>query len=248
MREDLITLPGESWSWQRHAKEHLLNHYGLFRILRRAIVMSLEHSTRAERRIRTPARDILQHLRDARLCKEGTPRLSGPDARPDVHWSPAEAIAVIAWHTEAPRSRQQKRQQMISAQGRERLPFRQRRQFAKVDSCCAGTSYSSQTTKTSKQRRKGHRKRCKKKLCCDLRHRARLFRDIKLGGPSLVVRIDSSCSREHRLRNLPIGKLPQFVPVKVASDPRLASVRRRSRCNRQESQDCRPCIMFRTAQ
>ena len=28
---------------------------------------------------------------------------SGPcsDARPDVHWSPAEALAVIAWHREA---------------------------------------------------------------------------------------------------------------------------------------------------
>ena len=29
-REDLMTLLGESWSWQRHAKEHLLHHCGSF--------------------------------------------------------------------------------------------------------------------------------------------------------------------------------------------------------------------------
>ena len=27
--------------------------------------------------------------------------LSDPDARPDVHWSPGEASAVVAWHREA---------------------------------------------------------------------------------------------------------------------------------------------------
>ena len=40
VREDLMTLPVESWSWQRHAKEHLLHHCGHLRTLRRVIVMA----------------------------------------------------------------------------------------------------------------------------------------------------------------------------------------------------------------
>ena len=39
VREDLMTHPGKPWSWQRHAKEHLLHHCGNFRTLRRVIVM-----------------------------------------------------------------------------------------------------------------------------------------------------------------------------------------------------------------
>ena len=39
VREDLMTLCKESWSWQRHAKEHLLHHCGQFRTLRTVIVM-----------------------------------------------------------------------------------------------------------------------------------------------------------------------------------------------------------------
>ena len=39
VREGLMTLPGESWSWQRHAKEHFFHHCGHFRTLRRVIVM-----------------------------------------------------------------------------------------------------------------------------------------------------------------------------------------------------------------
>ena len=54
------------------------------------------------RRIRTPARDALSDLRDARVCSKGQLLgLSDPDARSDVHWPPAEASAVIAWHKEA---------------------------------------------------------------------------------------------------------------------------------------------------
>ena len=39
VREDQMTLLGESWSWQRHEKEHLHHHCGHFRNLRRVIVM-----------------------------------------------------------------------------------------------------------------------------------------------------------------------------------------------------------------
>ena len=38
--------------------------------------------------------------------------LTNPDARPDVHWSPAEASAVIAWHREAAAPETAKRQLM----------------------------------------------------------------------------------------------------------------------------------------
>ena len=42
VREDLMTLPWESWSWQRLAKEHLPHHSGHFRTLRRVIVIVAE--------------------------------------------------------------------------------------------------------------------------------------------------------------------------------------------------------------
>ena len=54
------------------------------------------------RRIRTPPRDTLSDLRDARVCsKVQLFGLSDPDARPDVHWPPAEVS----------RSRQQSRKE-----------------------------------------------------------------------------------------------------------------------------------------
>ena len=39
VRKDLMTLVGESWSWQRHGTEHLLCHCSHFRTPRRVIVM-----------------------------------------------------------------------------------------------------------------------------------------------------------------------------------------------------------------
>ena len=71
VRENLMTLPRECWSWQRHAKEHLLHRCGHFRTLRRVV----------------GSWPLLG--------------LSEPGARPDVHWPPAEASAVIVWHREA---------------------------------------------------------------------------------------------------------------------------------------------------
>ena len=54
------------------------------------------------RRTRTPTRDTLSDLRDARVCSQGQLfGLSDPDDRPDVHRPPARASAVSAWHREA---------------------------------------------------------------------------------------------------------------------------------------------------
>ena len=71
------------------------------------------------RRIRTPARDTLSDLRDARVCGKGQLLgLSDPDARPDVHWPPAEASVVIAWHREAAALEAVKKQHMELASAR----------------------------------------------------------------------------------------------------------------------------------
>ena len=119
VREDLMTLPGESWSWQRHAKEHLLHHCGHFRTLRRVIVMVA--GALDEGRIGGFER---QHATLCQICGilESAAKdsghdlawrwpllgLSDSDARPDVHWSPAEDSEVIAGQRKRPRSRQQR--------------------------------------------------------------------------------------------------------------------------------------------
>ena len=107
-----MTLLGKSWSWQRHAKEHLLHHCGHFRTLRR-VFMIVAGGVDAGRiggferqqALMCQIRGILDSapkdgghdltLGWALVC------LSIPDARPDVQWSPADASAVIAWYREA---------------------------------------------------------------------------------------------------------------------------------------------------
>ena len=107
VREDLMTLPRESWSWQRHAKEHLLHHCGHFRTLRRVIVMVA--GALDEGRIGGFER---QHATLCQICGilESAAKdsghdlawtwpslgLSDSDARPDVHWPPAQVSTVIA--------------------------------------------------------------------------------------------------------------------------------------------------------
>ena len=89
VREDLTTLPEESASWELHAEEYPLQHCGHLRRLSGVIVMvtgDLDEGRIGgfERQVRRSA------AKDSRLdCP--------PDARPDVHWLPAEAPAVIAW-------------------------------------------------------------------------------------------------------------------------------------------------------
>ena len=70
--------------------------------------------------------------------------MSDPDARLGVHWSPAEASAVIAWHREAAALQTAKKQLMTpigkaTPKVKSEHHFRRRRQFAKVGSCCGET-------------------------------------------------------------------------------------------------------------
>ena len=96
VRDDLVTLPEEPGSWQRHAKEHLFHHCGHFRIQRRVIVMVARALDEGERGgFRTPAHDVVSGLRVAGSYNErlwprldwGWPELglSVTDDRPDAH-------------------------------------------------------------------------------------------------------------------------------------------------------------------
>ena len=109
-REYGMTLPAVSWSWQRHAKEHLHHHCGHFRTLRRFIVMvadtvddgrigGLERQNAVLCQIcgilESAANDSSHDLAwDWPLLG-----LSDPDARPDVHWSPIEASGASSLPT-----------------------------------------------------------------------------------------------------------------------------------------------------
>ena len=59
--------------------------------------------------VRSTGYSILQR----RTCGWPLLGLADSDARPDVHWSPAEASAVVAWHREAAAFETGKRQLMI---------------------------------------------------------------------------------------------------------------------------------------
>ena len=85
-RKDLVTLVGESWSWQRYAREHLLRHCGHFRTPRREIVMVA--GVLDEGRIDSvPLCQICGVLVSARK-----------DSGPDMTW---RCPCFIAWHSGA---------------------------------------------------------------------------------------------------------------------------------------------------
>ena len=123
-----MRLPGESWSWQRHAQEHRLHHCGHFRTLRRVIVMAPgafdEGSEGSNDSTQCDAKMFEAFESAARDCGHdltgGWPLLglSGPNARADLRWSPAEASAVISWLREAAALETAKKQlEMIFAKG-----------------------------------------------------------------------------------------------------------------------------------
>ena len=97
--EDLMTLPGECSSWQRHAKEQILHHCGHYRTIRRVIEGRLGGFERQLAVLcqiygvlESAAKDSGHDLAWAWPLLG----LADPDARPDVHWSQAEASVVIA--------------------------------------------------------------------------------------------------------------------------------------------------------
>ena len=106
--------------------------------------------------IRTPAGDALSDLRDAPVSNKGQLLgLSDSDARPDVHWLPAEASAAIAWHSEAAALETAREQHRELAFARAVPAWRSIRRP------CGDTSQSSQAARTGEERRKGRRRRGK---------------------------------------------------------------------------------------
>lgn len=111
-REAMGVLPGESWSWGRHCKEHLLPHIRTFRTLRRlavAVAAGLDEGRvggtermaayfhHLYRVIETAAKDPGHEL------TWGFPILGvhDPDApRPAAGWSTGETAALAAYHRE----------------------------------------------------------------------------------------------------------------------------------------------------
>ena len=101
-----MTLPGESRSWQRHAKKHLLHHCGHFR------------------RVTVMAAGALDEGRiggfDAGFVKCSSAKDGGHEltwAWP-LHWSPAESSAIIAWQRVSAELEAAK-QQLTSVPGKE---------------------------------------------------------------------------------------------------------------------------------
>ena len=111
VKKDLGVLPGESWSWTRHAYEEVLGHCGHFKSLKRFICMvaaaldegragSLERQqamlcqiyTVCESAAKDPSHDLAW----------GWPVLGirDPEGRAQPGWAPVESAAVIAFHRE----------------------------------------------------------------------------------------------------------------------------------------------------
>ena len=111
VKKDLGVLPGESWSWTRHAYEEVIGHCGHFKSLKRFICMvaaaldegrsgSLERQqamlcqiyTVCESAAKDPSHDLAW----------GWPVLGirDPEGRAQPGWAPAESAAVIAFHRE----------------------------------------------------------------------------------------------------------------------------------------------------
>ena len=157
------------------------------------------------RRIRAPACHAVPDLRRTRIPSEGHwPRsgrqfgsfgLCGPDAQPNVHWSPAEVLAVVAWYRIAAALETAKKQLVASIgwgtpEDKERESLRQppRRQLAKADPRNE-TCRSSRKVGTGRQGRKVQRWRGTLRPGRDLhdarpaqlRDRGRRFPPIKSG-------------------------------------------------------------------
>ena len=149
------------------------------------------------------------------------PLLGLPEyTRPDVHWSPAEASAVIAWHREAA-ALETAKQQLMTPTGKAPPKVTSEHfsddddSFRKQTSFCGGTSHSSQATRIRKHRRKGKRSRGKLRTSRDLhdgpvrpRDRAWQFPRHQSGWPMFFALMSSFSSGT---------KFTKFVSEKIAT-------------------------------
>ena len=107
--EDLRVLPGESWSWLRHAESELLPSCGTFATLKRVIVMvacALDEgravSLEAQQAFLVHVYRVLEQAakEDKHDLGYGWPILGVPDpvARRRPAWAPAEAAALASYY------------------------------------------------------------------------------------------------------------------------------------------------------
>ena len=235
----------------RHAKEHLLQHCGHFRTLRRVIVMVA--GALDEGRIGGFERQHAMLCQIYKILESGAkdnghdlvwgwPLSDLSDARLDVHWSPAE-------HWQG------------NAQSQERALLRRRRQFAKADSRRGKADPSGETARTGRQGRKSQRRRGKLRPGRDLHEagparlcdRSQCFPRHQNGWPMFFCiavllfqgnGVHEICQRGDRHSSFP-------SQLWAASDPDASqpTPSRALQPPRSTSRDCRPhVVLSRTAQ
>lgn len=111
-RREMRVLPADSWSWDRHAREHLIERTPWFKTLRRmavAVAAGLDTGRAGSYEMAAYFHQLYRVLEAA--AKDGGrttwfgdgPVLGVPDpdeARGQPGWSPAEAAALNAYHKE----------------------------------------------------------------------------------------------------------------------------------------------------
>ena len=142
------------------------------------------------------------------------------DVRPDVHWSPAEASAAVAWHRHWSLAKKQLMTPIGKATPQERAPLR-RRQLTKTISCrCVKQTPSGETARTGRQGCEGQRRRGKLRPGRDLheagparlRERSHCFRDTKTCG-LCFLHCCPPFQGKRSSQSLSARRSPQLVPV-----------------------------------
>ena len=267
VREDLTTLPAESWSWQRHAKGRLLHHCGHFLTLRRVIVMVA--GALNEGRIGGFERQHAMLYQIYRILESG--------AKETGH---GLALVVAAGRTVRPR--RPNRHPLVTlrsfsscrltlesscketvdgthwqgnAQSQERAPLRRRRHFAVADSRRGKADPSGETARTWRQGREGQRRRGKLRLSRNLhvagparyRGRAHCFPRDQNGWPLFFF--FHTCLHEICQRGDGHSSFPSHLLAASDPDASQPTPSRALQPPRGTSRDCRPSVVLsRTAQ
>ena len=111
VKKDLGVLPGESWSWTRHAYEEVLGHCGHFKSLKRFICMvaaaldegragSLERQQAMLCQIYTVFESAAKDPSHDSAWGWPVLGIRDPEGKAQPGWAPAESAAVIAFHRE----------------------------------------------------------------------------------------------------------------------------------------------------
>ena len=173
--------------------------------------------------------------------------LSDPDARPDVHWSPAEASAVIAWHREAAALETAKKQLMTpigkaTPKVKSELSSDDDDNLQKQIRAVVKQTLQAETARTGRQGREGQRRLGELRPGRHLHECWSSSPSRSLHGASRDTKTDGLCflhccppfPRKRSSRNLSATRSPQLVPVTTpggVGSQRQAAPRHHKRCN-----------------